>query len=71
MAKRSAKAVHARFLAELLNSGDAVRCLRSGHLTAASALAVAGDHGPLGDAATRERLLTAGEAAWARPQAGS
>lgn len=61
----------AGFLAELLNSGDAVRCLRSGHLTAASALAVAGDHGPLGDAATRERLLTADEAAWARSQEGS
>jgi 2-dehydro-3-deoxygluconokinase len=47
----------AGFLAELLNSGDAVRCQRSGHLTAASALTVAGDHGPLPDSATRERLL--------------
>ncbi len=61
----------AGFLAELLNSGDAVRCLRSGHLTAASALTVTGDHGPLPDFATRERLLTAGEAAWARAQLSS
>ena len=61
----------AGFLAELLNGGDAVRCLRSGHLTAASALTVTGDHGPLCDAATRERLLTADEAAWARSQEGS
>jgi 2-dehydro-3-deoxygluconokinase len=61
----------AGFLAELLNSGDAVRCLRSGHLTAASALTVTGDHGPLPGFATRERLLTAGEAAWARAQLAS
>jgi 2-dehydro-3-deoxygluconokinase len=45
-----------------------VRCLRSGHLTAASALTVTGDHGPLPDVAARERLLTAGDAAWARAQ---
>ena len=36
----------AGFLAALLGGGDAVRCLRSGHLTAASALTVTGDHGP-------------------------
>ena len=42
-----------------------MRCLRSGHLTAASALTVTGDHGPLPDLATRERLLMADEAAWA------
>ena len=58
----------AGFLAELLNGGDATRCLRSGHLTAASALTVTGDHGPLPDAATRARLLTADEATWARAQ---
>jgi 2-dehydro-3-deoxygluconokinase len=54
----------AGFLAALLGGCDAVRCLRSGHLTAASALAVTGDHGPLPDAAARERLLTADEATW-------
>lgn len=54
----------AGFLAALLGGGDAVRCLRSGHLTAASALTVAGDHGPLPDLATRERLLAADEIAW-------
>lgn len=58
----------AGFLAELLNAGSAVRCLRSGHLTAASALTVAGDHGPLPDSATRDHLLTADEAAWTRAQ---
>lgn len=61
----------AGFLAELLNSGDAVRCLRSGHLTAASALTVTGDHGPLPDFPARERLLSAGETAWARAQPAS
>ena len=55
----------AGFLAALLGGGDAVRCLRSGHLTAASALTVTGDHGPLPDLATRERLLAADEMAWA------
>lgn len=55
----------AGFLAALLGGGDAVRCLRTGHLTAASALTVTGDHGPLPDPATRERLLAADEAAWA------
>jgi 2-dehydro-3-deoxygluconokinase len=55
----------AGFLAALLDGGDAVRCLRSGHLTAASALTVTGDHGPLPDPATRERLLAADETAWA------
>ncbi len=39
----------AGFLAALLGAGDAVRCLRTGHLTAASALTVTGDHGPLPD----------------------
>jgi 2-dehydro-3-deoxygluconokinase len=58
----------AGFLAELLNSGDVVRCLRSGHLTAASALTVAGDHGPLPEAAIREHLLTTDDATWARAQ---
>lgn len=55
----------AGFLAALLGGGDAVRCLRTGHLTAASALTVTGDHGPLPDPATRERLLAADEAEWA------
>jgi 2-dehydro-3-deoxygluconokinase len=55
----------AGFLAALLGAGDAVRCLRTGHLTAASALTVTGDHGPLPDVATRERLLAADADTWA------
>jgi 2-dehydro-3-deoxygluconokinase len=55
----------AGFLAALLR-GDAIeRSLRLGHLTAASALAVTGDHGPLPAAEVRQRLLTADAAAWA------
>lgn len=37
----------AGFLAALLRGGSARHCLRSGHLTAAAALTVTGDHGPL------------------------
>jgi 2-dehydro-3-deoxygluconokinase len=37
----------AGFLAALLQGRSAVHCLRSGHLTAAAALSVTGDHGPL------------------------
>lgn len=37
----------AGFLAALLQGRPAQQCLRSGHLTAAAALSVTGDHGPL------------------------
>jgi 2-dehydro-3-deoxygluconokinase len=37
----------AGFLAALLQGRSAEHCLRSGHLTAAAALSVTGDHGPL------------------------
>jgi 2-dehydro-3-deoxygluconokinase len=37
----------AGFLAALLQERSAEHCLRSGHLTAAAALSVTGDHGPL------------------------
>ena len=37
----------AGFLAALLRERSAEHCLRSGHLTAAAALSVTGDHGPL------------------------
>jgi 2-dehydro-3-deoxygluconokinase len=47
----------AGFLAGLLRSEPVDRCLRLGHVTAASALSVPGDHGPLPDASEIERLL--------------
>ncbi|HUN31406.1 MAG TPA: sugar kinase [Trebonia sp.] len=60
----------AGFLAGLLRGEAAHRCLRLGHVTAASALAVTGDHGPLPDQPEMARLLDAPESAWpaaARP----
>ena len=56
----------AGFLAGLLSGASVQRCLRSGHVTAASALSVTGDHGPLPDAAELERLLCLSEQAWLR-----
>ncbi|GAA5705753.1 sugar kinase [Streptomyces avermitilis] len=47
----------AGFLAGLLRGEDVRRALRLGHITAASALKVTGDHGPLPDSADIERLL--------------
>ncbi|WP_079260707.1 sugar kinase [Streptomyces malaysiensis] len=55
----------AGFLAGLLRGGELTSALRLGHITAASALKVTGDHGPLPDAATVERLLGLSEGAWA------
>ncbi|GAA1121243.1 sugar kinase [Streptomyces javensis] len=55
----------AGFLAGLLRGGGLTSALRLGHITAASALGVTGDHGPLPDAATVERLLGLTERAWA------
>ncbi|GAA1067346.1 hypothetical protein GCM10009574_049630 [Streptomyces asiaticus] len=57
----------AGFLAGLLRGGALTSALRLGHITAASALGVTGDHGPLPDAATVERLLGLTERAWAAP----
>jgi 2-dehydro-3-deoxygluconokinase len=54
----------AGFLAGLLRGEPAERCLRMGHLTAASALSVTGDHGPPPDAAEMSRLLGLSAQAW-------
>ena len=54
----------AGFLAGLLRGASAERCLRSGHLTAASALSVTGDRGPLLDTAEFDRLLGLSALAW-------
>jgi len=54
----------AGFLAGLLRGQPAERCLRMGHLTAASALSVTGDHGPLPDEAEMSRLLSVPVEAW-------
>lgn len=54
----------AGFLAGLLRGESAERCLRMGHVTAASALSVTGDHGPLPDEAELVRLLGVPAAAW-------
>ncbi|MFD9871167.1 sugar kinase [Streptomyces niveus] len=52
------------FLASLTRDGDPVRALRLGHLTAASALRVTADHGPLMPPDRTRELLTAGETVW-------
>jgi 2-dehydro-3-deoxygluconokinase len=54
----------AGFLAGLLRGENLRRALRLGHLAAASALRVTGDHGPLPDAATLARLLDLPEREW-------
>jgi 2-dehydro-3-deoxygluconokinase len=46
----------AGFLAGLLRGQSAERCLRTAHVTAASALSVTGDHGPLPDEAELDRI---------------
>lgn len=56
----------AGFLAGLRDGGGPVRALRLGHLTAASALRVTADHGPLPSPARRKELLDADDATWAR-----
>jgi 2-dehydro-3-deoxygluconokinase len=55
----------AGFLAGLLRGHGAERCLRLGHVTAAAALSVTGDHGPLPDAPEIDRLLDLAPEAWA------
>jgi 2-dehydro-3-deoxygluconokinase len=54
----------AGFLAALLQGETAQRCLRSGHLTAASALVVTSDHGPLLNASQRQNLLQSDHLTW-------
>ncbi|MGW3289709.1 sugar kinase [Streptomyces sp. NPDC001002] len=56
----------AGFLAGLLRGDDPRRALRLGHITAASALKVTGDHGPLPDDAVLKGLLGATDAEWLR-----
>ncbi|MYZ33764.1 MULTISPECIES: sugar kinase [unclassified Streptomyces] len=58
----------AGFLAGLRTNGDPVHALRLGHLTAASALRVTADHGPLPPPARLRQLLTADEETWATHQ---
>ncbi|MFB9460158.1 sugar kinase [Streptomyces antimycoticus] len=55
----------AGFLAGLLRDGNLISALRLGHITAASALRVIGDHGPLPESGAVERLLGLTERAWA------
>ncbi|MFD4701898.1 sugar kinase [Streptomyces niveus] len=52
------------FLAGLLRHDDPVRALRLGHLTAASALRVPADHGPLPPPDRIRELLSADDSAW-------
>ncbi|MFD4113031.1 sugar kinase [Streptomyces niveus] len=52
------------FLAGLLRHDDPVRALRLGHLTAASALRVPADHGPLPPPDRVRELLSADDSAW-------
>lgn len=61
----------AGFLAGLLRDGDRERALRLGHLTAASALQVTGDHGPLPDGARIARLLDLSAREWAAKAASN
>ncbi|MGP4005992.1 sugar kinase [Streptomyces sp. 4N124] len=56
----------AGFLAGLLRDGHVHRALRLGHITAASALRVTSDHGPLPDRARIERLLDLPARDWTR-----
>jgi 2-dehydro-3-deoxygluconokinase len=60
----------AGFLAGLLRGESPERCLRLGHLTAASALSVVGDHGPLLDEAEAQYLLGASTGVWSAGHAG-
>ncbi|HWG27532.1 sugar kinase [Actinospica sp.] len=54
----------AGFLFGWLRGESTERCLRRGHLTAASALSVTGDHGPLLDPALVDELLELSTQAW-------
>ncbi|MFC5220228.1 sugar kinase [Streptomyces coerulescens] len=55
----------AGFLAGLLRGAGTTGALRLGHITAASALQVTGDHGPLPDPAETEALLALSAREWA------
>ena len=57
----------AGFLAGLWRGAGLTRALRLGHITAASALRVVGDHGPLPEAATTEALLDLTDEDWEAP----
>ena len=57
----------AGFLAALLQGRPAGQCLRSGHLTAAAALRVTGDHGPLPAPEAFAELLIAPPDTWLSP----
>lgn len=54
----------AGFLVGHLRGESAERCLRRGHLIAASALSVTGDHGPLPDPALTDELLALPADSW-------
>jgi 2-dehydro-3-deoxygluconokinase len=56
----------AGFLAALLQGRSVTHCLRSGHLTAAAALSVPGDHGPLPPREEFARRLAASAQDWGR-----
>ena len=56
----------AGFLAGLWRGTDLTRALRLGHITAASALKVVGDHGPLPDEDTVGAMLSLTEQDWCR-----
>jgi len=56
----------AGFLAGLIHGKSAEQCLRSGHLTAAAALSVTGDHGPLAAPEEFARLLGVSAESWTR-----
>ena len=60
----------AGFLAGTLRGESPERCLRRGHVTAASALSVTGDHGPLPDAATIAKLLDLSADDWSAVHCG-
>jgi 2-dehydro-3-deoxygluconokinase len=57
-------------LTGLLRGGSIECALRLGHITAASALKVTGDHGPLPDSARIERLLELPASEWAAEDSG-
>jgi 2-dehydro-3-deoxygluconokinase len=59
----------AGFLTGLLRAESAERCLRLGHLTAAAALSVTGDHGPLPVQAELDGLLGASAEVWSATRA--
>ncbi|MFJ4466818.1 sugar kinase [Streptomyces sp. NPDC089424] len=61
----------AGFLTGLLRGLGMERALRLGHVTAASALRVTGDHGPLPDGARISRLLALPAAEWTAEEASA